>query len=60
MLPLERRVLIITFRVRVYKRRVRTYSGIRYNNVFIIIIIIIIMVIIITINIIIIIIFIIV
>ena len=50
MLPLKRRVLIITFKIRVYKRRVRTYSGIRYNIVFIIIIIVIIMVVIIIIG----------
>ena len=50
MLFLERRVLIITFKVRVHKRRVRTYSSIRYDIIFIIIIVIIIVVIIIIIG----------
>ena len=50
MLSLERHVLVITFRVRVYKRQVRTYSSIRYNIIFIIITVIIIMVIIIIIS----------
>ena len=33
MFSLERRVLIITFKARVHKRRVRTYSDIRHNTV---------------------------
>ena len=49
-LLLKKCVLIITFRARVHKRWVRTYSGIRYNTIFITTIIIIIMVIIIIIN----------
>ena len=48
--PLKRRVLIITFKIKVHKRRVRTYSGIKYNIISITITTIIIMVIIITIG----------
>ena len=47
---LERCVLIITFKVKVYKRWVRIYNGIKYNIIFIIIIIIVIVVIIIIIG----------
>ena len=48
--PLKKRVLIVTFRIKVRERRIKTYSGIKYNIIFIIIIIIIIMVIIIIIS----------